>query len=132
MDEAEYWASLEYRVCREFDGMPDRRLRSLWCDGFIPAQYFFSEPNPRIVGQVWICNGPSQHQWEFTLFLSHQVRSRDEIPWASLLPTEGVTLARDRSTRPAHPDRADGGGPRLRLTWRSSGPARRRAADLGR
>jgi hypothetical protein len=71
--------------------MPDRRLRSLWCDGFIPAQYLFSEPNPRVVGRVWICSGPPQHQWDFTLFLPRHVRSRDEIPWASLLPTEDVT-----------------------------------------
>jgi hypothetical protein len=84
VDEAGYWASLEYRICREFDGMPDRRLRSLWCDGFIPAQYLFSEPN-------WICNGPSQDEWDFTLFLPQHVRSRVAIPWASLLPAEDVT-----------------------------------------
>jgi hypothetical protein len=91
VNEADYWARLEYRVCREFEGMSERPLRSLWCDGFIPGQYFISEPTPRIVGRAWICDGPSQHEWEFTLFLPYGAEARDEIEWASLLPAEDVT-----------------------------------------
>jgi hypothetical protein len=74
MGEADYRASLEYRVCREFAGMAEHRLRWLWCDGFIPQQYLISEPTPRIVGRAWICDGPSQHDWEFTLFLPRRGR----------------------------------------------------------
>ena len=101
MDEADYWARLEYRVSREFAGMAERRLRSLWCEGFIPQQYLFSEPTPRIVGRAWIGGGPAQHEWEFTLFLPPETRSRDEIEWAALLPAEDVTrwLALDLAAR---------------------------------
>jgi hypothetical protein len=91
VDEAHYWPSLEYRVCREFAGMSDPRLRSLWCDGFIPGRYLISETSPRIEGRAWICDGRSQHEWGFALLLPHQVASRDDIPWASLLPAEDVT-----------------------------------------
>jgi hypothetical protein len=91
MDEATFWASLEYRVCRELAGMPENKLRYLWCDGFIPRQYFLDEPTPRITGTAWVCNGPSQAEWRFTLFLSHAVRSRNEIGWAALLPPDNVT-----------------------------------------
>ena len=91
MDEAGFWARLEYRVCREFAGMSDNRLRFLWCDGFIPEQYLLNEQKPRIVGQAWICNGSRQDAWTFTLFLPHPVRSREEIEWAALLPAENVT-----------------------------------------
>jgi hypothetical protein len=91
LDEADYWARLEYRVSREFEGMSERRLRSLWCDAFMPQHYLVSEPTPRIIGRALICDGPSQHEWEFTLFLPTGVGSRDEIAWASLLPAQDVT-----------------------------------------
>jgi hypothetical protein len=89
--EADYWASLEYRVCREFAGMPEDHLSSLWCDGVIPSKYLLHEATPRITGTAWICNGPRQDEWEFTLLLPHAVGSRDEIAWATLLPPENVT-----------------------------------------
>ncbi len=90
MDEADYWARLEYRVCREFARM-GQHLRSLWCDGFIPEQYFLDDAIPRITGRAWICNGPKQDEWGFTLLLPHPVGSRDEIDWVLLLPPENAT-----------------------------------------
>ena len=101
MSEADYWASLERRVCHEFAGMPQNHLRYLWCDGFIPEQYLLEDPTPRITGTAWICNGPSQVEWEFTLFLPHPVGSRDEIAWESLLPAENMTqwLALDHESK---------------------------------
>jgi hypothetical protein len=101
MDEADYWARLEYRVSREFAAMAERRLRSLWCDGFIPQQYLISEPAPRVVGRAWIGDGPTQHEWEFTLVLASGARSRDEIKWGALLPAEDMTrwLALDLAAR---------------------------------
>jgi hypothetical protein len=91
MVESDYWVNLEFRVCREFAGMLENRLRFLWCDGFIPEQYLLEGPSPRIRGRSWICNGPRQDEWEFTLVLNHPVDSLSEIDWASLLPAENVT-----------------------------------------
>ena len=91
MNEPEYWVRLEYRVCREFAGMPQTHLRYLWCDCFIPGQYLLDDPTPRITGRAWICDGPRQDEWEFTVFLPHAVGSPDEIEWASLLPPENAT-----------------------------------------
>ena len=91
MDEADYWLSLEYRLCHEFAGMPENHLRFLWCDGFIPEQYRLDGPSPQITGRAWICNGRRQQEWEFSLFLTHPVGSRAEINWRSLLPPANVT-----------------------------------------
>jgi hypothetical protein len=96
--EADYWVRLAFRICREFAGMSDRHLQYLWCDGITPEEYLLDDPAPRITGRAWICNGPKQDEWNFTLFLPHPVDSREEINWASLLPPENVTrwLALDR------------------------------------
>ena len=91
MDEADYWANLEYRLCREFAGMSENYLRCLWCDGFIPEQYILHGALPRITGRAWICKGSEQDEWKFTLLLPHQVSSKEEIDWPSLLPPENVT-----------------------------------------
>jgi hypothetical protein len=91
VDEADYWVALEFRVSREFAGMRENHLRFLWCDGFIPAQYFLNDPTPRITGRSWICNGPQQGEWDFTLFLNRAFRSPQEIEWQRLLPLENVT-----------------------------------------
>ena len=91
MDERDYWGRLEYRLCREFAGMPERHLRYLWCDGFIPQQYLVDDTTPRITGRAWICEGQQQEEWEFTLFLPTVVASRDRVDWAALLPPDNVT-----------------------------------------
>jgi hypothetical protein len=91
VDEKRYWGSLEYRLCREFAGLPDRRYRYFWCDGFIPGQFILDDARPRITGKAWICNGPAQAEWDFALLLPGPVGSRDEIDWAALLPAEDVT-----------------------------------------
>jgi hypothetical protein len=91
MDEKDYWVALEFRVCREFAGMPDKYLSYHWCDGFSPGFYLLEDPPPRVTGKAWICNGPRQDEWDFTLFLPRPVSSREEIDWAALLPPENVT-----------------------------------------
>jgi hypothetical protein len=91
VNEAEYWMSLEFRLCGEFAGMADRHLRYLWCDGFIPQEYLLDASCTLITGRVWICNGRRQDEWEFTLFLPQSVGARDQINWAALLPPENVT-----------------------------------------
>jgi hypothetical protein len=91
VDEAYFWGALEYRICREFAGMPERHMQYMWCDGLVPVNFLLDDPTPRIIGQAWICNGPKQAAWEFTLFLPGPVGSRAEIIWAALLPAEDVT-----------------------------------------
>jgi hypothetical protein len=91
VDEADYWVSLEYRVGREFAGMRENHLRYLWCDGFVPERYLLDDRPPRITGRAWICDGPRQAEWAFTLLLPNPVGSQDEIDWPALLPPENVT-----------------------------------------
>jgi hypothetical protein len=92
VDESKYWLCLEFRICLEFKGMPEKRLRRLWCDGFIPEAYLLDSESPCITGRAWIANGRSgQEQWKFTLFLRHPVGSRAEIEWDTLLPPDDVT-----------------------------------------
>lgn len=91
MDEAYFWGSLEFRLCRELAGQRERRYRGFWCDGFIPRDYILDGPSPRITGRCWICNGPAQAEWDFALLLPGPVGSREEIDWVALHPAENVT-----------------------------------------
>jgi hypothetical protein len=91
VDETNYWKDLEFRVCGELAALPQKQLRFLWCDGFIPDQYILVGPSPRITGKAWIGNGRTQELWEFTLFLNYTVGSRSDIEWDTLLPPENVT-----------------------------------------
>jgi hypothetical protein len=86
MDEEEYWSSLEFRLCREFEGISDERFQKLWCDGFIPVQYLIRDSIPKILGTVWIVRVQRQMEWRFELFLPQRVNSIEEIEWSSLLP----------------------------------------------
>jgi hypothetical protein len=91
MNEDEYWLALEFRVCREFAGMPENHLRFHWCDGFSPQQYQLEGPFACITGRAWICDGPKQEEWDFTLLLKPPASSQSEIDWSSLLPPENVS-----------------------------------------
>jgi hypothetical protein len=91
MSEADFWVRLEYRLCDEFAGMPERRLQYLWCDGFIPNQYLLDDDRPRVTGKAWIGNGPRQAEWDFALLLPRPCHTREEIDWAALLPPANVT-----------------------------------------
>jgi len=91
MTEEYFWVSLEYRLCDEFAGLPERRYQYFWCDGFCPSHYALDGPSPRSTGICWICNGPKQAEWSFTLLLPNPYGSREEIDWATLRPPEGVT-----------------------------------------
>ena len=91
MDEKDFWESLEFRVCREFAGLPVRRYQYFWCDGFLSSEYVLDGPSPRITGKCWICNGPQQANWDFALLLPRAFASREEIDWASLHPAENMT-----------------------------------------
>jgi hypothetical protein len=101
MDETEFWGRLEFRLCREFAGLPEGRYRNFWCDGFIPQKYVLDGPSPRITGRCWICDGPDQAEWDFALLLAGPVGSREEINWTAILPLENVTrwMAFDEARR---------------------------------
>ena len=101
MTESEYWVHLEFRLCREFAGLPDRRHQHFWCDGFVPSQYLVDGHVAKITGTVWICNGPQQSEWQFVLLLPRTYPSREDIEWASLLPPENTTrwMSFDENTR---------------------------------
>lgn len=101
MDEKLFWISLEFRICDEFAGLPERRYQYFWCDGFYPDDYRLDAPLPRISGKTWICNGPAQDEWDFALVLPHSYPSREEIDWATLLPPKDLTcwMAFDESRR---------------------------------
>ncbi|WP_254510960.1 hypothetical protein [Anatilimnocola floriformis] len=91
MDEGHYWIALEYRLGREFAGLAEGHRRNWWCDGFIPERYLLGDGEPRIEGRAWICDGPKQKKWRFTLFLDKSYEAQADIAWETLLPTEEVT-----------------------------------------
>jgi hypothetical protein len=43
VDESYFWVALEFRICREFAGMPERNMQYRWCDGLIPAQFLLDD-----------------------------------------------------------------------------------------
>jgi hypothetical protein len=101
MEEREFWGRLEYRLCREFEGMPEKWQRHYWCDGFEPETYEVKNRPPRITGFVWMADGDNQSKWAFRLLLPQRYDAADEIDWAGLLPPENVTrwLAIDPNRR---------------------------------
>ena len=87
MTEQDFWGWLERRVSAEFAGFDDRRLRFLWCDGFIPEDYALATEPATIAGRVWIGTGPrQQEQWTFALLLPQAVDDVSAVDWAGLLP----------------------------------------------
>ena len=92
MDDAErhFWTALEFRICAEFAGFEDKRLRHYWCDGLVPDEYDVQGDEPCIRGRVY-CGASGQEQWRFTLLIGNRVSSPTEIDWAALLPLDNVT-----------------------------------------
>ena len=91
MNKDQYESRLEYRICDEFRGMLDGRLRGLWCDGVLLQTYLLDDPQPRILGIAWICTRQYQEQWDFELLLPRQFSSPDELNWDELSPPENMT-----------------------------------------
>jgi hypothetical protein len=88
--ERAFWASLEFRICREFAGFEDKQLRSNWCDGLVPDEYDLQSEQPSIRGTAY-CGRSGQERWRFTLLIGNGVGSAADIDWASLLPSADVT-----------------------------------------
>jgi hypothetical protein len=89
--EAEYWKELEFRLCVEFAGLPERRFRYWWCDGLLAQQYRLDENPPRITGVAWLGDNAAGTRWEFALLLPERAAAIESIDWASLLPAENMT-----------------------------------------
>ena len=90
MDEASYWRHLEFRICTEFAGFADVRLRHHWCDGLAPDAYRLADDEPHISGRAW-CGMTGQERWRFTLRLGSNAESREQIDWDALLPEDHLT-----------------------------------------
>ncbi|MBN1427737.1 MAG: hypothetical protein JXB07_05080 [Anaerolineae bacterium] len=106
MNEAEFWDSLEYRVCDELASFTEKEIRSLWCDGFVPQQFALDANEPYIGGRVWIGGiigrrPDYQEDWQFRLMIGKSIHSRAEIVWDTLLPPENKTgwLTVDRARK---------------------------------
>lgn len=81
---------LEHRICAEFQGCGDPRLRKNWCDGLIAEEYELLSARPTIRGRAW-CGPTGQEPWLFTLVLDSRTRSREEIDRSLLLPSDRLT-----------------------------------------
>lgn len=92
MTQKEFASALEWRICREFTGMADGRLRNKWCDGVSLTSFLLTdEAKPRIMGIAWICEGAHQEEWRLELLLPRPLASEAEINWEELLPPENMT-----------------------------------------
>jgi hypothetical protein len=90
MEEDDFWVRLEFRICREFPGFDDPRLRRNWCDGLAAEEYDLVAPQPCIRGRAW-CGPDGQEAWAFSLLVDPSTRSRADIDWPALLPGDGLT-----------------------------------------
>jgi hypothetical protein len=91
LDETEFWARLEYRICDELSGFEDKRLRCYWCDGLIPEEYDLLGEEKCIRGLAWIGDGRRVEQWNFALLTASDVMAEEEVDWAALLPEDTLT-----------------------------------------
>lgn len=101
MDVKDFWTQLEFRVCREIDGLPGDDFRGLWCDGFIPDRCEICDGRMVVSGRVWMAWGSVQHQWVFMLPLPVGATCESDVNWEAILPPEDVTgwLSLDRTRR---------------------------------
>ena len=63
----------------------------MWCDGFLPSIEALPPGTDTIVGHAFVCFGSVEERWTFALRLPDRVHSRDQVPWAILLPPDDVT-----------------------------------------
>lgn len=93
MEEQEFWQRLEIRICAEFPGFADLRLRFYWCDGLVPEDYELASAEPRISGAAWIGQKGQARQepWRFSLVVGLEGASPGQIDWSTLLPRDRLT-----------------------------------------
>jgi hypothetical protein len=107
VDEQEFWQRLEYRICAEFAGFADLRLRYHWCDGLIPEEYELTSVEPHIRGVAYCGQrGGTQERWRFALGVGQRVAYARQIDWSILLPSDYLTgwLTADVQNKTLHID----------------------------
>src|SRR5262245_26832805 len=106
IDETDFWARLEFRICAEFHGFEYEHLRWYWCDGLVAEQYDLLSKDPCIRGRAW--RGPSgQETWRFVLLLdtaTHFARGGRLVSTASRRPGDGMAVT--RPAEQAHDNRS--------------------------
>ena len=90
MDERDFWLALEFRLCREFEGIREKGAGTLWCDGIWGENYQLEGDRPSILGRAY-CGESGQEEWTFELLLPRTYCSKSEIDWPTLLPAINVT-----------------------------------------
>lgn len=90
MDEDEFWARLEHRICRELAGSPVPRLRRLWCDGLLAEERGDRPGVPEVRGRAWV-GADGQGEWTFTLVVGPCADAAGRPRWDALLPSDAVT-----------------------------------------
>lgn len=102
MTSNDFWSRLEYRVCRELDGLGADEFLGLWCDGFIPERFEMIDDRPVITGRVFMGRGSrDQEEWRFTLLLTQRVCGKADVDWGAALPADDLTgwLSLDQTQR---------------------------------
>ena len=93
MTRREFWLTLEYRICHEFEGNGGS-APYLWCDGFTPVCSICSPtPRRRSSAEHGSSNGRKQEEWDFTFFLPTPAESVEFIEWRTLIPARGYRTA---------------------------------------
>jgi hypothetical protein len=78
MEENDFWARLEFRICAEFRAFKDKQLRRNWCGGLVAEEYDPLSPQPFVRCRTW--SGPDgQESWVFRLLVDPNIRSRADI-----------------------------------------------------
>jgi hypothetical protein len=90
--EDQYFGHLERRVSRELAGMPQKEIRGMWCDGFLPDRFVATGRGSHVAGRAWMDDGHgNQSLWNFVLLLGPLPVERAAVNWSEHLPAENST-----------------------------------------
>lgn len=87
MDEHEFWQGLEFRICAEFAGLTDQRLRYYWCDGLIPEGYDLASAEPASAAPPTAGNAANQ-PGAVAVHRGPRPAGAPQINWPALLPRD--------------------------------------------
>ncbi len=90
MTESAFWSALEWRICRELEGMTDDALRHMWCDGVRGDIVRREAGRACLCGSIWI-GKDGQTAMQFTMVLPGDIPSKTDIVWSKLMPPEDTT-----------------------------------------
>ncbi len=91
IDEAYFWAALEFRVTAELSVTLHKTLHAgSWCDGIEPTVFNLQQRSPYIQGIAW-AGKSGQDDWMFRLYLRKRYSERSQIRWEHHLPDSALT-----------------------------------------